>query len=253
MVLFGYGGGRERGLAAGFGGGEGGKLGGEFIGFVGVEAELEDGDGGDVEAGLASAAIDEHGDGDGSAAGLADEVEALDHAAAAGDDVFDDEHFLAGREGEAAAEGERVVDLLGEDVAGGGLAGDFLADDEAAHGRGEHGGKGEAGEPGGQECGEAADGSHVLADFSALKKVAAVQARAEHEMALQEGSRAGEYIEHFGLGGVHRHESGRVREKPKTILRRASGGGSLMAWSSNAHRWRTSWGTSWKRRHGCVD
>lgn len=54
MVLFGYGGGRERGLAAGFGGGEGGKLGGEFIGFVGGEAELEEGDGGNVEAGLAA-------------------------------------------------------------------------------------------------------------------------------------------------------------------------------------------------------
>ena len=252
MVLFGYGGGRERGLAAGLGGREGGELGGKFIGFVGGEAEFEEGDGGDVEAGLAGAAIDEHGDGDGGAAGLANEVQALDHAAAAGDDVFDDEHFLAGREGEAAAEGEGIVDLLGEDVAGGGLAGDFLADDEAAHGRGEHGGEGEAGEFGREEFGEAADGGHVLADFGALEKVATVQAGAEHEMALQEGSRAGEDIEHFGLGGVHGRDGGRAREKSKTILRRAGGGRTLTAWSSNAHRWRMSWGTSWKRRRGCV-
>jgi hypothetical protein len=103
-------------LAARLGGGDFCELGRDLICVVGREAELKQGNGRHIEAGLAGAAVHQHGDGDRRAAGFAHDVEALQDASAAGDDVFDDEYFFTGLEREAAPHHEQVVFLFREDV-----------------------------------------------------------------------------------------------------------------------------------------
>ena len=174
-----------------------------MVGGVSRETEFEQGDGGHIEARLPRAAVDEHGDADGRATGFAHDFQALEHAAAAGDDVFDDQHALAWAEREAAAHDEDVVLFFREDEAGLALACDLLADHETAHRGGEHGRVGQAGELGQQELGEALDGVHALAHLRALEEMAAVQAGAQDEVALEKGFRAFEDIKNLLLDRVH--------------------------------------------------
>ena len=174
-----------------------------MVGGVSRETEFEQGDGGHVEACLPGAAVHEHGDADGGAAGFTHDVQAFEDAAAAGDDVFDDQDALAGAEREATAHDEGVVLLFRKDEARLALARDLLADDEAPHRGGEHGRVGQAGELGQQELGEALDGVHALAHLRALEEMAAVQAGAQDEVALEKGFRAFEDIENLLLDRVH--------------------------------------------------
>ncbi len=201
---------------------------GNLVGRVGWEAEFEQRDRGHIETRETGAAIDEHRDADRRATGFANDVEALKHAAAAGDDVFDNENFFARLERETASHDEDVVFLFGEDVARAGLAGDFLAEDEAAHRRGQHGRELERCEFRDEQFGQAGDGAHVLADLRALEEVAAVQAGAEHEVPFEEGAGAFEDGEDFLLLLIHAADGGSAREKNKnffaTVARDDQGG-----------------------------
>src|SRR6185436_19114607 len=85
------------------------------------------------------AAIHEHRDTHGLAAGFAHDIETLDYPAAARHDILDHEHRFARGEGETAAEDQDVIFLFRKNVTGLGPSRDFLSDDESAHGRGEHG------------------------------------------------------------------------------------------------------------------
>ncbi len=158
---------------------------------------------GTSKARRAGAAVHQHGHAGRHAAGLADEIQALEHAASARDDVLDHQHGLAGADGEAAPQPEDVVFLLRKQKAGPRLPRHLLPDDESAHGGREHGPEGDAPELFQQELREALDLGHMLADLGALEIVGAVQAGAQHEVPLQQRPRAGEDVEHFLPVGVH--------------------------------------------------
>jgi hypothetical protein len=130
-------------FAAGFDGGDGGEVGGKFIGREGFDVEGEEAEGGDAEVDGAVGAVHGHGDADDFAVVRADDVDGFLDAAALGDDVLNDEDFFAGGDFEAAAEDEFAVFLFDEDEAGFELACDFLAEHEAAHGGGDDGDGGE--------------------------------------------------------------------------------------------------------------
>lgn len=133
------------------------------------------------------------------------QVEALDHAATSGDDVFHHEHAFAGGEREAATQHENVVFLFREDEADLRLTRDLLTDHETAHRGRQNCIKRDAlcADFGDQQLGETLDGIHALADLGALKIVAAVQSRAEHEMPFEQSAGAAENIEDLLLIDFH--------------------------------------------------
>lgn len=175
----------------------------EIVGFVGGEGHLEERGEGDIEVGVSVAAIDEGGEGDGGSAGVEDDIDGFLGAAAAGDDVLDDEDFFMGFDGEVASEGELVVDFFGEDEAFGELASDLLSDHEASHGRGEDGIAIDISEFLDKEMCEAGDLGEVFSDFGALEEVFAMEAGAEYEVAGEEGARFFKDIEGFVLIVIH--------------------------------------------------
>ena len=65
----------------------------------------------------------------------AHDVDGFLNSAAFGDDIFDDQALLAGRDPEAATEDELALLLLNVDEAKPKLAGDFLADNQSSHRR----------------------------------------------------------------------------------------------------------------------
>jgi hypothetical protein len=108
VFLLGIAGGRF-GLAAWLLDRETGQLRGEGVGRVRGERQFQQRHGGDVETGRPRAAVDQHGDGDRDGAEAADDVDALDDAPPAGDDILDDQDSLARREAEAPAQDEDIV------------------------------------------------------------------------------------------------------------------------------------------------
>lgn len=150
-----------------------------------------------VKSGRAVAAVDDHADGDGIGSVGAALRQRFEHTTAAGDDVFDDEHFFVGREFEIAAQGEFIVDLLKEDEAQAELAGDLLPDHESAHRGADHCGRTVLFEHRQHDLGEASHLIHVLADLGALKKMRTVQPRAKKEMPLEERSAVFENLDNF--------------------------------------------------------
>ena len=86
----------------------------------------------------AAAAIDDRRGADDLRARRPGHLHRLARRAAGRQHVLDDEHAIAVREHEAAAQRERAVLPLGEDRADAERAADFLADDDAAERRREH-------------------------------------------------------------------------------------------------------------------
>ena len=109
------------------------------------------------------------------------------HAAALGDDVFDDEHFFAGGDDKSAAQDQfAVVIFFRENKARAELAGDLLSDDQAAHRRGNDGGGGQGPDFGGQGGADFLDDGHFLQGEGALEVEAAVQTAAQNKVAFQQ-------------------------------------------------------------------
>jgi len=187
-------------FAAGFNGGDGGEVGGKFVGREGFDVEGEEAEGGDAEIDGAVGAVHGHGDADDFAVVRADDVDGFLDAAALGDDVLDDEDFFAGGDFEAAAEDEFAVFFFNEDETGLQLAGDFLAEDEAAHGGGDDGGGCKVMDLGGEVGAEFLDGGHLLEGNGALEKAAAVEPAAQDEMAVKQGAGVAENLEDFVFG-----------------------------------------------------
>ena len=129
-----------------------------------------------VKTGFALATVDDNTDGDWYGAVRSALGECLDHAATAGDDVFDNKHLFARREFEISAQCELVIYFFKKDVAKAELAGDFLPDHQPTHRGTDHGGSTIILEHRQHNLGEASDFIHVLADLGALKKVRAMQA-----------------------------------------------------------------------------
>ena len=122
-----------RNLAAGLSCHSSLQLGRQLVGLVGWEAELGEAVVRHVESGLASAAVDDHADGDWICAVLTALFERFNDATAASDDVFNDQHLLVGREFEVAAQFELIIDFFEKNEAQAELARHLLANHEAAH------------------------------------------------------------------------------------------------------------------------
>jgi hypothetical protein len=131
------------------------------------------------------------------------DVEALLGATAAGDDVFGDNHALAGTESEITAQHELVVFFFNEDETDAELASDLLADDESAHRRSKDGIARVRGEFRAEQFNQTRDLIHVLANLGTLEEVAAVETGAQDEVTSQEGLRITENLEDFFLGRAH--------------------------------------------------
>jgi hypothetical protein len=152
-------------------------------------------------------------------AGLFDNLQALDHPASPGDDVFHDQHRFAGFEIEAPAKDQNIVLFFGENVTGARLPRELLANDQAAHGRRQHGAKnGQFGlaDFAEQKLAQFLDGAQILANLRALKVMSAVQSRPKDEMPLQQRPRARENLQHLLLNRVHRARLIRVNSELKT-------------------------------------
>lgn len=148
--------------------------------------------------------IDKDGDADGKALPGFDDGNCFAHAPAASDDIFDNQDAFAFAELEATPQFEGVIFFFGEEEAGAALPGDFLSDDEAAHSGGEDGLKSDfRWQFGEEEAGEAGNFIHVFADACALEEVAAVEARAQDKVSLEEGTGFFKNLCNFRVIGGH--------------------------------------------------
>ena len=103
--------------------------------LVGGDFEGGESDSGDSDFGAACAAIDDGGGGEDFGASGFEKLDNFAGAAASGDYVFDDQHFLAGVDGEAAAKSHVAFAVtLGKYEAHTEGAGNLVADDQTAHG-----------------------------------------------------------------------------------------------------------------------
>ena len=127
---------------------------------------------------------------------LFDDVDRFHEAATAGDHVLDHGEAFAGTDGEAAAKdkGASVV-LFAENVGLAQLAGDFLSDQDAAEGGRDHGVERGAVEASGEGAADAFGHLGIAQEEGALEKLAAVQAGAEDEVAVEEGAGLAEKFE----------------------------------------------------------
>ena len=135
--------------AAGFYGGAAFAAEGALVWFVGRDGQAEEGLGLDGKFNFAAAAIDKRAHGDYTAAGFFDDLNRVESGTAGGPNVFDDEDFFAGFEGEATAQAQTATGVAFDENGGyTGLyaifgcrqgAGDFLADNDAAEGGGDDG------------------------------------------------------------------------------------------------------------------
>jgi cysteine desulfurase len=195
---FAHGGGIDL-LAAGFDGGDGGKVGRDAVGGEGLDVHGEEAEHGDVEDALAIGTVHGHGNAHDLALAGADDVNGFLDAAALGDDVLDDEDFFAGVDLEAAAEDEAALLLFGKDETATELPRDLLAEDKAAHG-GRDDGDGVEGPHLVGECGaETFDSGHVLEGNGTLEEMAAVKAAAQDEMSFLISSGLAEYLHYVRL------------------------------------------------------
>lgn len=183
----------------GFRGGSGGEVGGELVGGERFDVEADEADGGDAEIDGAVGAIDEHGHGGDDAVMGAHDGDGFPHAAALGDDVFDEENFFTGRDFEAATEDEFAFLLFHKNETQAKLACDFLADDESAHRGRDDGGGAEGPEFFRERAAEFFDDRHLLQREGALEKLAAVQPAAEDEVAFEERAGFAEKSKGFGV------------------------------------------------------
>lgn len=148
---------------------------GQVFWIVGWETHLKEGVEWSFEANVSLAAIDEDGYAGDDATVLLNDLHRLVDAAAASDDVLDDENAFARSNFEAAAKLELVVDFFHEDVALVELASDLLADYEASHRGGEYGVELDGVELWLEQLDESADFTDVLADLGALEEEFAAQ------------------------------------------------------------------------------
>ena len=157
------------------------------------------------ETGGSLAAIDQHADTGGAAAGPTDDLERFAHPPPASHDILDHQDRLARGDDEPPAQHQRIVFLFGEKIAGFGLASHLLPDDEAAHGGREHGVEFQIEPPQflQQQSRQPLHRIEVLADLGALKIVPAVQPGTQDEVALAQRMGAGENVEDLRLFRIH--------------------------------------------------
>jgi hypothetical protein len=176
------------------------EVGRQIIRIEGFDLKGEEAECGETKVQGAAGTVNEHGDADRQSLVLADDVESFLDATAFGDDVFNDEDFFAGRDFEAAAEGEFAFLFFDEDKSDAELAGDFLAKNKAAHGRRNNGGSAKVANLGGEFSAKFFDDGHLLKGEGALKELAAVEAAAEDKVAFEQSAGVAEDLEDFVVG-----------------------------------------------------
>ena len=139
------------------------------VGLIGLHVHRQQRVKRHVESLLAAAAIDHRARADHDRARRARHVHRLARRAAGGDDVFDDQHLLAGVEREAAAQRQRAVLPFREDGADPKGASYFLADHDAAERRRQHRDRAERSNERAQRC---AQRLGVAADAAARARIA---------------------------------------------------------------------------------
>ncbi len=181
---------------------DGREIGRQRVGRESFGIQLDEAMEGKIHGGeFAAGAVDQGGGGDHDSAVLLDDIDGLHEAAAAGDDVFNHGETLAGLDGETAAENEGAgVIFFGENVGFAELAGDFLTDEDATEGGGNDGVKLGAAELVGEGAADAFGHLGVAQKEGALEELAAVQAGAEDEVAVEEGAGLAEEGKNVVLG-----------------------------------------------------
>ena len=139
-----------------------------------------------------SASINNHADrGNGAATGEND-IDCFLNAAAAGDDVFDDDEFFIRRDLKAAAQNKFAILFFDKDVAFAQLAADFLADNNSAEGRGDDciaiKFAQSIGEPSTNSCRNVG----MLKEYRALEILPAVQTGPQNEVSIEQRARFAE-------------------------------------------------------------
>lgn len=153
---------------------------------------------------LTAGAIDQAGGRDHDAPAVVHDVGRFKQTAPAGHHVFDDDETLARADDETAAKHESsVVVLLGKNVRLAQLSGHFLADEHATKGGRNHRVEFKVTHPRGEEAADPLGHRGVAEEQGALKKIPAVQPRAQDEMSVQQGSGLTEKVENLFLRGVH--------------------------------------------------
>jgi hypothetical protein len=135
---------------------------------------------------LPAAAIDDHAYARNLPAMRQDDVDRLLHAAAAGDDVFGYDKSLVRRDLKTASQDQAARLFFRKNVAFSQRAADFLADNDSAQGRGYHRVALKFAQFVRETAANFRGDIGVLEKQGALEKLPAVQAGAQHEMAVKQ-------------------------------------------------------------------
>jgi len=171
------------------------QIGWDLIGREGFDIHLDKGHEWTSKVGEgASAAIHDRAGGHDDAAVIANDLNGLLDATAPGDDVFGDDEFLAGRDGEAAEDESAIAVFFDEDVAFAEMAGDFLANNDASDGGRNDGGgiRCVRRELVGQQTANLGGDGSILQEQGTLEKLAAVQAGTKNEVSVEQSTRLAE-------------------------------------------------------------